>query len=90
VFAASGGWQTQANTPIACGANLALIEAYTYDATGNRLSQQIENNPVRTYSYPAQSHRLIQVGTTARSFDAAGGRQHAHRRAGLRGRQRHL
>jgi RHS repeat-associated protein len=56
----------------ACDANLALIEAYTYDATGNRLSQQIGNNPVTTYSYPPQSHRLIQVGTAVRSFDAAG------------------
>jgi RHS repeat-associated protein len=53
-------------------ANLALIEAYTYDATGNRLSQQIGNNPVIHYSYPAQSHRLIQVGAAVRSFDAAG------------------
>jgi RHS repeat-associated protein len=58
--------------PSARDANLALIEAYTYDATGNRLSQQIGNNPVTTYSYPAQSHRLIQVGTAVRSFDAAG------------------
>jgi RHS repeat-associated protein len=56
----------------ACDANLALIEAYTYDATGNRLSQQIGNNPVIHYSYPAQSHRLIQVGAAARSFDAVG------------------
>jgi RHS repeat-associated protein len=53
-------------------ANLALIEAFTYDATGNRLSQQIGNNPVIHYSYPPQSHRLIQVGAAARSFDAAG------------------
>jgi RHS repeat-associated protein len=45
---------------------------YSYDATGNRLSQQIGNNPVTTYSYPAQSHRLIQVGAAVRSFDAAG------------------
>jgi RHS repeat-associated protein len=72
VFAASGGWQTQANPPIARDANLALIEAYTYDATGNRLTQQMGANPVTTYSYPAQSHHLIQVGTVARSFDAAG------------------
>lgn len=52
-------------------ANLALLEAYTYDATGNRLSQQIGTNPVTTYSYAAQNHRLSQVGATARSFGAA-------------------
>lgn len=53
-------------------ANQALIEAYTYDATGNRLSQQLGTSPATSYSYPATSHRLTAVGAGARSFDAVG------------------
>ena len=52
--------------------NLALIEAYTYDATGNRLSHQLGNQPATSYTYPATSHRLNAVGSTARSYDAVG------------------
>jgi RHS repeat-associated protein len=72
VLAGGNRQQTSTNIPSARDANLALIEAYSYDATGNRLSQQMGANPVTTYSHPAQSHRLIQVGTIVRSFDAAG------------------
>ena len=53
-------------------ANNALIEAYTYDATGNRLSQQIGNAPVVNYNYPANSHRLSQVGSNPRTYDSVG------------------
>lgn len=52
--------------------NLALIEAYTYDATGNRLSQQLGTQAATSYSYPATSHRLSAVGAAARGYDAVG------------------
>lgn len=52
--------------------NLALIEAYTYDATGNHLSHQLGNQPATSYTYPATSHRLDAVGSAARSYDAVG------------------
>ncbi|UYK82724.1 RHS repeat protein [Xanthomonas sacchari] len=48
-----------------------VIDGYTYDATGNRLSAKI-NTTTQTYSYPTTSHRLSSVAGTARSYDAAG------------------
>ena len=57
--------------------NAALIEAFTYDATGNRLSHSValpagSTPTVTSYTYPGTSHRLTQVGSAARSFDAVG------------------
>jgi len=49
----------------------ALIDGYTYDATGNRLSAQV-NGAVQGYTYPSDSHRLSAVADTARTYDAAG------------------
>ena len=47
------------------------IESYAYDATGNR--QSFTNAAgTQAYIYPSTSHRLTQVGTTARSYDNAG------------------
>lgn len=47
------------------------IESYAYDATGNR--QSFTNaSGTQAYTYPSTSHRLSQVGATARSYDAAG------------------
>ncbi|WP_295930601.1 hypothetical protein, partial [uncultured Xanthomonas sp.] len=48
-----------------------VIDGYTYDATGNRLSAKV-NTTTQTYSYPTTSHRLSSVAGTARSYDAAG------------------
>ncbi|WNH46089.1 RHS repeat-associated core domain-containing protein [Xanthomonas hawaiiensis] len=48
-----------------------VIDGYTYDATGNRLSAKV-NTTTQTYSYPTNSHRLSSVAGTARSYDAAG------------------
>ncbi|MDA8449214.1 hypothetical protein M4R23_07295 [Acidovorax sp. GBBC 3332] len=48
-----------------------VIDGYTYDATGNRLSAKV-NTSTQTYSYPTTSHRLGSVAGTARSYDAAG------------------
>ncbi len=42
-------------------------QAYTYDATGNRLSQN-----ANSYSYQSASHRLVAAGGTAYSYDANG------------------
>ncbi|QNH12664.1 DUF6531 domain-containing protein [Xanthomonas sp. SI] len=48
-----------------------VIDGYSYDATGNRLSAQV-NGSAQTYSYPTDSHRLASVAGAARSYDAAG------------------
>ncbi|XQA65187.1 RHS repeat-associated core domain-containing protein [Xanthomonas sacchari] len=48
-----------------------VIDGYTYDATGNRLSAKV-NTATQTYTYPTTSHRLSSVAGTARSYDAAG------------------
>ncbi|MCW0368854.1 hypothetical protein NB699_003837 [Xanthomonas sacchari] len=48
-----------------------MIDGYTYDATGNRLSAKV-NTATQTYTYPTTSHRLSSVAGTARSYDAAG------------------
>ncbi|GKS92218.1 RHS repeat-associated core domain-containing protein [Acidovorax sp. SUPP2539] len=48
-----------------------VIDSYTYDATGNRLSAQV-NGAVQTYTYPASSHRLATTAKETRSYDAAG------------------
>ncbi|MCW0422148.1 RHS repeat-associated core domain-containing protein [Xanthomonas sacchari] len=48
-----------------------VIDGYTYDATGNRLSAKV-NTATQTYTYPTTSHRLSSVAGTARSYDATG------------------
>jgi RHS repeat-associated protein len=50
----------------------ALIEGYSYDATGNRLSRQPGTQASEAYTYGAASHRLGSVAGTARAYDAAG------------------
>jgi RHS repeat-associated protein len=52
-------------------ANQALIEAYAYDATGNRTSKT-RGGATHAYGYPGGSHRLTGVGATARGYDANG------------------
>lgn len=46
-------------------------EAYGYDATGNRLTRTVGGTST-SYSYPATSHRLTQVGAEACTYDANG------------------
>jgi YD repeat-containing protein len=56
--------------------NTATPQSYTYDAIGNRLSNNV-NGAITSYSYGAGSHRLIGLsGATTKSFgfDAAGNR----------------
>lgn len=54
------------------GPSAAVIDSYTYDATGNRLSFANAGG-AQTYAYPVDSHRLSQVGSVDyRNYDAAG------------------
>ncbi len=48
-----------------------ILESYTYDATGNRLTTTI-GGTTTTNTYPATNHRLTQVGAVARTYDNAG------------------
>ncbi|WP_363799101.1 RHS repeat-associated core domain-containing protein [Lysobacter firmicutimachus] len=47
------------------------LESYGYDATGNRTSLQ-RAGTTTAYNYPANSHRLTDVGGIARGYDAVG------------------
>jgi RHS repeat-associated protein len=49
----------------------STLEAFNYDATGNRLSASAGLS-TQTYIYPTDSHRLQSVAGTARSYTAAG------------------
>lgn len=48
-----------------------IQESYTYDGTGNRLSNTV-GGTTTTNSYPTTNHRLTQVGAVARTYDNAG------------------
>lgn len=48
-----------------------VIEHYDYDATGNRISFTNAGGTTN-YTYPGTSHRLTQVGATARTYDNVG------------------
>lgn len=53
------------------GATNAIIDQYTYDATGNRLSYA-NVGAALPYTYEANSHRLIDIAGSVRSYDASG------------------
>ena len=48
-----------------------VVQGFTYDATGNRLSAA-QGAATTSYTYPNTSHRLDSVGSTPRSYDNAG------------------
>ncbi|MBN6152386.1 RHS repeat protein [Xanthomonas sp. AmX2] len=48
-----------------------VIDGYSYDATGNRLSAKV-NTTTQSYAYPATSHHLSSVAGTPRTYDAVG------------------
>jgi RHS repeat-associated protein len=48
-----------------------VIDGYSYDATGNRLSAKV-NTTTQTYTYLATNHRLSAVAGKARTYDALG------------------
>ena len=57
--------------------NNVQVAAYTYDATGNRLTKQATiSSPLSNYSYPSNSHWLMGTGPTGnvipRTYDAMG------------------
>jgi YD repeat-containing protein len=53
------------------GSSNALLEGYAYDKSGNRTSATV-GAATTPYAYSTASHRLDSVGSTARSYDAAG------------------
>jgi len=53
------------------GTTDALLEGYSYDATGNRLSAT-DNGVTHAYTIASANHRLADVGGTARTYDNAG------------------
>ena len=48
-----------------------VVQGFTYDATGNRLSKVLSGTTT-TNAYDPASHRLTQVGTVIRTYDANG------------------
>jgi RHS repeat-associated protein len=53
------------------GGTNALLEGYGYDKTGNRTSATV-GTTTTAYAYPTTNHRLTQVGSNARTYDANG------------------
>ncbi len=50
----------------------STVQAFTYNATGDRLSKTGSGLATGTYSYVLGTHRLSAVGNGARAFDANG------------------
>ena len=50
----------------------AVIEGYSYDAVGNRLSKQVAAQAPFSLTYYPGSHRLSTVGGVSRVYDGAG------------------
>ncbi|MBB4129824.1 RHS repeat-associated protein [Xanthomonas campestris] len=48
-----------------------MIDGYSYDATGNRLSAKV-GGAMQTYTYPTTNHRLSAVAGVARTYDKLG------------------
>jgi len=53
------------------GTTDALLEGYSYDATGNRLSAT-DNSVTQALTIASASHRLMDVGGVARAYDNVG------------------
>lgn len=53
------------------GPSHAVIDGYTYDGTGNRLSHTTAAG-ISAYTYSSYSHQLDIVGSSARSYDNVG------------------
>ncbi|MBD8528249.1 RHS repeat protein [Pseudomarimonas arenosa] len=49
-----------------------LKQEFSYDATGNRRSEQRQGETPDTYQYGSDSHRLLQANGLSRSYDARG------------------
>ncbi len=53
------------------GPVVMVIEGYSYNATGNRLSAKV-GTATQTYAYPTDSCRLNAVASVVRTYDATG------------------
>ncbi len=58
-------------TDVKDGPTGTVIDHYAYDATGNRTSFTNASGTTN-YIYPTTNHRLAQVGSTPRTYDAVG------------------
>ncbi|CAD7720531.1 hypothetical protein LMG31886_01520 [Xanthomonas hydrangeae] len=58
-------------TALKDGTTEAVIDGYSYDGTGNRLSAKIGGAP-QAYTYPTTNHRLSAVAGVARTYDKMG------------------
>lgn len=58
-------------TEVRHGLTQSVIDTYAYDKTGNRTAYTTTQG-TDVYNYPANSHRLVDVGGVIRSYDAAG------------------
>jgi RHS repeat-associated protein len=59
-------------TKVKNSVTLADVTAFTYDVTGNRTSKKLGTAAAVNNTYPTTNHRLSQVGTVARTYDANG------------------
>jgi YD repeat-containing protein len=59
-------------TKVKNSTTLADVTAFTYDATGNRLSKKVGTAAVVNNTYPTTNHRLTNVGAVSRTLDANG------------------
>ena len=53
-------------------ANNATVEEYTYSQGGDRTSKRIGAQPLQSYGYAPGSHRLANVSSWVRQYDATG------------------
>lgn len=58
-------------TEVRHGLTQSVIDTYAYDKTGNRTAYTTTQG-TDVYTYPANSHRLVDVDGVIRSYDAAG------------------
>ncbi|WP_248279492.1 RHS repeat-associated core domain-containing protein [Xanthomonas campestris] len=58
-------------TALTDGVTGTVIDGYSYDATGNRLSAKV-GTVTQAYTYPTTNHRLSAVAGVARTYDKTG------------------
>ncbi|WP_338339866.1 RHS repeat-associated core domain-containing protein [Xanthomonas euvesicatoria] len=58
-------------TALKDGTTEAVIDGYSYDGTGNRLSAKV-GGATQDYTYPTTNHRLSAVAGVARTYDKMG------------------
>ncbi|WP_238151315.1 RHS repeat-associated core domain-containing protein [Xanthomonas campestris] len=58
-------------TALKDGTTETVIDGYSYDATGNRLSAKV-GAATQAYTYPTTNHRLSAVAGVARTYDKMG------------------